>query len=99
MTKLDFLMQLHSKLEKLPQDELEERLNFYSEMIDDRMEEGLSEAIANEIISFLELSREHGFEPETKTLQDEVYPYYAGRKKAELCKQLSRNLFDALNFE
>lgn len=65
----------------------------------DVKEESLSEAIANEIISFLELSREHGFEPETKTLQDEVYPYYAGRKKAELCKQLSRNLFDALNFE
>ena len=43
MTKLDFLLQLHSKLEKLPQDELEEQLNFYSEMIDDRMEEGLSE--------------------------------------------------------
>ena len=54
MTKLDFLMQLHSKLEKLPQDELEERLNFYSEMIDDRMEEGLSEADAIAAIGTVE---------------------------------------------
>lgn len=43
MTKLKFLLSLHDKLSALPQDEVEERLNFYSEMIEDRMEEGLSE--------------------------------------------------------
>ena len=43
MTKLKFLMSLHDKLSDLPQDEVEERLNFYSEMIEDRIEEGLSE--------------------------------------------------------
>ena len=43
MTKIQFLMSLHSKLMGLPQDEVEERLSFYSEMIEDRMEEGLSE--------------------------------------------------------
>lgn len=43
MTKLDFLMSLQNKLSALPQDEIDERLNFYKEMIDDRMEEGLSE--------------------------------------------------------
>jgi uncharacterized membrane protein len=43
MTKLKFLLSLRDKLTDLPQDELEERLSFYSEMIEDRMEEGLSE--------------------------------------------------------
>lgn len=43
MTKIAFLMSLHDKLSGLPRDEVEERLAFYSEMIEDRMEEGLSE--------------------------------------------------------
>ncbi len=43
MTKLKFILSLHDKLSGLPQDDVEERLNFYSEMIEDRMEEGVSE--------------------------------------------------------
>lgn len=43
MTKLDFLFSLEKKLSSLPRKELEERLGFYAEMIEDRMEEGLSE--------------------------------------------------------
>lgn len=43
MTKINFLLSLHNKLSGLPQDDIEERLNFYSEMIEDRMEEGLLE--------------------------------------------------------
>lgn len=43
MTKLAFLMALNEKLSVLPREETEERLRFYSEMIEDRMEEGLSE--------------------------------------------------------
>lgn len=43
MTKLALLMSLHNELSDLPHEEVEERLNFYSEMIEDRMEEGLSE--------------------------------------------------------
>ena len=43
MTKLNFLLSLHKKLSDLPQNEVEERLNFYSEMIEDRIEEGLCE--------------------------------------------------------
>ncbi|MBE6977196.1 MAG: DUF1700 domain-containing protein [Ruminococcaceae bacterium] len=46
MTKMQFLLSLHDKLTGLPRDEVEQRLNFYSEMIEDRMEEGLSEADA-----------------------------------------------------
>lgn len=43
MNKQDFLEKLRTGLLGLPKDDLEERVNFYSEMIDDRMEEGLSE--------------------------------------------------------
>ncbi len=43
MNKKDFLARLRIGLSKLPQSDIEERLNFYSEMIDDRVEEGLSE--------------------------------------------------------
>ena len=43
MTKQAFLTALGERLAGLPQKEINERLTFYSEMIDDRMEEGLSE--------------------------------------------------------
>lgn len=43
MSRQEFLEQLRKGLSGLPQDDVEERLTFYSEMIDDRMEEGLSE--------------------------------------------------------
>ena len=43
MNKAEFLAALESGLAGLPQDEIDERLAFYGEMIDDRMEEGLPE--------------------------------------------------------
>ena len=43
MTKQEFLAQLQSGLLGLTESDAQERLTFYSEMIDDRMEEGLSE--------------------------------------------------------
>ena len=43
MRKQEFTDDLRSKLSALPPAELEERLSFYEEIIDDRMEEGLSE--------------------------------------------------------
>lgn len=43
MSKQAFLAQLRKGLSGLPKRDTEERLTFYSEMIDDRMEEGLSE--------------------------------------------------------
>ena len=46
MNKKKFLALLSKKLRKIPKEELAERLSFYSEIIDDRMEEGLSEAEA-----------------------------------------------------
>ena len=43
MNKLDFVLQLTEKLNFLPFDEVVERVDFYADLIDDRMEEGLSE--------------------------------------------------------
>ena len=43
MTKLQFLLTLNEKLADRPRQEVEERLRFYSEMIEDRMVDGLSE--------------------------------------------------------
>ncbi len=43
MNKREFLKRLRKKLSVLPKRDAGERLSFYSEMIDDRMEEGLSE--------------------------------------------------------
>lgn len=43
MNKQEFLMQLRKRLSGLPQDDIEERITFYSEMIDDRKEESISE--------------------------------------------------------
>ena len=46
MTKQEFLSQLSARLAGLPAHELAERLDFYAEMIDDRIEEGFDEAEA-----------------------------------------------------
>lgn len=46
MTKSEFLEALKKGLSGLPQDDIEERLNFYSEIIDDKIEEGISETDA-----------------------------------------------------
>lgn len=43
MNKREFLEELKSALNGLPKDDVEERLAFYGEMIDDRVEEGDSE--------------------------------------------------------
>ena len=43
MNKTEFLARLSNALSGIPEKDREERLAFYSEMIDDRMEEGLTE--------------------------------------------------------
>ena len=43
MNKMQFLLELDKMLSQLSETEKVDRLRFYSEMIEDRMEEGLSE--------------------------------------------------------
>lgn len=55
MTKQEFLTWLAAGLGELTESDTQERLNFYSEMIDDRVEEGLSEQEAVSQIGNVEL--------------------------------------------
>lgn len=68
MTKQELLAALRARLSGLPASELEERLAFYSESIDDRIEDGLSEEeavaalgtveeIASQILAEIPLAR------------------------------------------
>ncbi len=68
MTKQEFLNELEGLLEGLPKADIEERITFYSEMIDDRIEDGILEEdavsecgsvsrIAAQIIADIPLSR------------------------------------------
>ena len=79
MNKQEFLSLLKQKLSKLPKQEIKERITFYSEMIDDRVEEGLSEEeavleignideIADQIISEVSSNEE----PKKKLTQSEI---------------------------
>ena len=50
MNKDSFLNELRARLAGLPQADIEERIAFYNEMINDRMEDGLTEEEAVEEI-------------------------------------------------
>ena len=65
MTKNEFLDELRSRLSDIPEKDIDDRLGFYGEIIDDRMEEGKSEEDAvNEIGSIDEIAA--GIIAETK---------------------------------
>ena len=76
MTKYDFLELLEEKLSGLPEKELAERLTFYGEMIDDRMEEGLSEEEAVAAIGNVEdiVSQVLEDTPITKLVKEKIKP-------------------------
>lgn len=68
MNRNEFFAELRSALSGLPEADLEERIDFYAEMIDDRIEDGLTEAeavasigtpdeVASEILSEIPLTR------------------------------------------
>ena len=54
MNKAEFLNELRTKLNGLPQSDIEERVSFYTEMIDDRVEDGMTEEEAVEQIGPVE---------------------------------------------
>lgn len=54
MNKQEFLTKLRKELSGLPQKDIEEYLTFYTEMIEDRIEEGLSEEEAVSAVGSLE---------------------------------------------
>lgn len=46
MTKIEFLEELRVRLTGLPQKDIDASIDYYSEMIDDRIEDGMSEDVA-----------------------------------------------------
>lgn len=76
MDKQEFLAQLRNGLAGIPPRDIEERLSFYSEMIDDRIEEGLSEQEAVSAVGSVEsiVSQTIGESPLTKLAKEKVKP-------------------------
>ena len=76
MNKKEFLEELKNRLAGLPKDDLDNRLSFYSEMIDDRVDEGKSEEEAvNEIGSVDEVVKQIASEtPLTTLVKERVKP-------------------------
>ena len=54
ITKQEFLSELRNSLSVLPEEDIEERMAFYGEIIDDKIEEGLSEEKAIKEIGSVE---------------------------------------------
>ena len=76
MNKQEFLFHLRKGLYGLPQKDIEERLEFYSEMIDDGIEEGLSENDAVNKIGTVDsiISQIFADTPLTKLVKEKVKP-------------------------
>ncbi|OQC09842.1 MAG: hypothetical protein BWX74_00853 [Tenericutes bacterium ADurb.Bin087] len=76
MTKQEFISDLREKMAGLPKADVEDRVAFYSEMIDDRMEDGLSEAEAVKEVGNVDdiVSKQIEVTPITKIVKDKVTP-------------------------
>lgn len=76
MNKQEFILALQTKLKGLSQSEIDERLVFYAEMIDDRMEDGLKEEQAVEKIGSVdEISKQIITEiPFVKVVKEKIKP-------------------------
>ena len=76
MTRVKFILELGKRLDGLPTNEVEDRLNFYSEMISDRIEDGLSEEEAVAAIGAVDEIAEQIIAdiPLTKIVKEKIKP-------------------------
>ena len=76
MTKAEFLAELRSAISGLPEADIEKSLDFYSEMIDDRVEDGLSEEEAVAALGSIEEIKTQILKdiPITKIIKEKVKP-------------------------
>lgn len=76
MNKQEFLSELGRRLSGLPEEDVAERLGFYGEMIDDRIEEGLSEQEAVAGVGFVDeiVSQIVGEYPLLSLVKEKVKP-------------------------
>ena len=76
MTKTQFVLELSEKLSGLPKEDVKKSIEFYVEMIDDRMDEGMSEADAISAIGSVDAIAEEilGEIPIVKLVKEKVKP-------------------------
>lgn len=76
MDKIDFLYQLQQRLSGLPEDDIQRSIDYYSEIIDDRIEDGMTEEMAvSELGSVDEIAQKIISEiPLTKLIRQRVKP-------------------------
>ena len=76
MTKNEFLTELRVALAGLPEEDIEKSLEYYSEMIDDRVEDGLPEGEAVADLGSIEDIRKQILKdiPITKIIKEKVKP-------------------------
>jgi uncharacterized membrane protein len=76
MNKEQFLIELPSALAGLPEEDIEKSIEYYSEMIDDRIEEGLSEEEAVADLGSIEDIRKQILKdtPITKIIKEKIKP-------------------------
>ncbi len=76
MTKAEFLAELRAAISGLPEADIEKSLDFYSEMIDDRVEDGLSEEEAVAALGSIEDIKTQILKdiPITKIIKEKVKP-------------------------
>lgn len=76
MSKQEFIERLQKGLQGLPQDEIEERIMFYTEMIEDRIEEGFTEEEAVSEIGNIEeiISQVVADTPLAKLVKEKITP-------------------------
>lgn len=76
MTKTDFLSELKKALEGLPEEDIEKSLEYYSEMIDDGIEDGLAEEDAVADLGSIEDIRAQIVKdtPITKIIKEKIKP-------------------------
>jgi uncharacterized membrane protein len=76
MTKAEFLAELRAAISGLPEADIEKSLDFYSEMIDDRVEDGLPEEEAVAALGSIEEIKTQILKdiPITKIIKEKVKP-------------------------
>lgn len=86
MTKREFLEKLRESLKGLPLDDIEGKISYYGEMIDDRVEEGMSEEEAVASMESVEsiVSSALSEVPLTKIVKEKITPKKTGDTRTTL---------------
>ena len=76
MNKQQFIDEIRRRMEGLPQEEVEQSIEYYSEMIDDRIEDGMAEEEAVEAVGSVDDAVKEILEniPLTKVIKAKTKP-------------------------